>query len=81
MTVCYIAYSLLSSLNLAGSEAGSTYIHLLRRTIANLDLNVFDIRLPDLVAPSVRVTHVVAEMIRFIANSTFCHDYTSLTIN
>jgi hypothetical protein len=39
---------------------------------------MFDIGLPDFVASSMRMTHIVSEMNSFITNSTLSHDRTSL---
>ena len=69
----------LSSLYFTGSEAGSTNIHPFSSSIY-FHLYVFNVGFPDFIASSMRMTHIVAEMNCFIANSTFCHDRTSLKI-
>ena len=67
----------LCSLNLAGSQTGSTYVHSLGCTV-DFHFNVFDIRLPNLVTSSMRMAHIVSKVNSFITNRTFRHDRTSL---
>lgn len=67
----------LCSFNLAGSQAGSTNVHLLCTSIY-LYSDRFDIRLPHFIRSSMGVAHLITKMSALIANCTFSHDSTSL---
>ena len=64
------------SFDLAGTQAGSTYMHSLRCAVHN-NTDFLHIGFPDLICSSVRVAHLDSEMSTFSANITFCHIRTS----
>ena len=57
-----------------GTQARSTYIHLLR-TAHGLDPYGFYVRFPHFVGPSMGMAHSVAEVSGLTADRTFCHDF------
>jgi len=66
----------LCSLNEVRAKAGSANIHLPHATF-RLDLNGLDVCLPDAIASSMRMAHVISEVSGLFANSTLCHGNTS----
>ena len=66
----------LCSLNEVRANAGSANIHLPHATF-RLDLNGLDVCLPDAIASSMRMAHVISEVSGLFANSTLCHGNTS----
>lgn len=66
----------LCSLNEVRAKAGSANIHL-PHSAFRLDLNGLDVCLPDAIASSMRMAHVISEVSCLFANSTLCHGNTS----
>ena len=64
----------LSSFYFSGTQAGSTYIHLLCSTILS-NSNGFNVRLPHSIWATVWVAHILSEMSTFTTYCTFCHVY------
>jgi hypothetical protein len=70
----------LSSLNFAGSQAGSAYVQLLWYSV-NLTAYTFDIALPNMIGSSMRMTDIISIMYAFFTNCAFCHDSHLLAIS
>ena len=63
----------LSSLNLAAAKAGSANIHLMYAAL-RFDLDRLNVGLPNVIASSMRMAHIIAEVSSLFTNSTLCHD-------
>ena len=61
-----------SALDLAGTEATGTCVHMARSTVHN-SLNALDVGLPSTVGASVRMAHLDAESNTLIAKFALCH--------
>ena len=67
---------LLCALNLAGSQAAGAYMHSLCSAVYFAFHAVY-VRVPDRIAPSMRMAYIIAEMNAFTTNITLSHFYTS----
>ena len=60
------------SFNSAGTQAGSANIHLMN-AVPGLNANRLDVRLPHVIASSMRMAHIVSEVSCLFTNCTLCH--------
>lgn len=62
------------------SQAAGTNVHLLC-TLWCLYTYSLNVSFPHMIRSSMRMAYIIAKVNSLIANSTFCHDHTSLTTN